>query len=276
MKASIYFFLMLLVMMGCSENMNMKFIDKENDMKVVKAEATAALKDKRIYFGHASVGRNIIDGITEISANDQQDQKINILELKDIYEINEPALYHSKNGKNGFPKSKVDAFVNTLEKDGFGNKLDIAFFKFCYVDFNKDTNVPEVFDYYVKNIEDIKKEFPRLKLVHVTTPLYAHAWGLKGVVKNLIKGDISNVKRNQFNTMLINKFNNVDPIYDLAKIESMYPDGGRASFRYKGESYFSLVTQYTDDGGHLNEAGRYYAAKELLRTLSEVNKNNYQ
>jgi hypothetical protein len=70
--------------------------------------------------------------------------------------------------------------------------------------------------------------------------------------------------------LLIDKYKNVDPIYDLAKIESLYPDSGRSSFRHKGKKYFSLARQYTYDGGHLNETGRYLVAKELLKVLSEI------
>ena len=269
-KATGYFFLMLMVMMGCSEKMNMEYVDKDNDIKMIKAEAIEAFKRKKIFFGHASVGSNIIDGIEDIRANNQHVQNINIQDLKEDNEVNEPAIYHAKNGKNGFPKSKVDAFKKTLEEKGLGNKLDIAFFKFCYVDIEKDSNVQEMFDYYTSNMEYLKKKFPRLQFVHVTTPLYSHSRGIKGFIKNIIRGDVSNVKRNEFNKMLVKKYQGVDPIYDLASIESQLPDGKRSSFNYKGEIYLSLAPEYTYDGGHLNETGRYLAAKELLKILAEL------
>ena len=204
-KATGYFFLMLMIMMGCSEKMNMEYVDKDNDIKMIKAEAIEAFKRKKIFFGHASVGSNIIDGIEDIRANNQHVQNINIQDLKEDNEVNEPAIYHAQNGKNGFPKSKVDAFKKTLEEKGLGNKLDIAFFKLCYVDIEKDSNVQEMFDYYTSNMEYLKKKFPRLQFVHVTTPLYSHSRGIKGFIKNIIRGDVSNVKRNEFNKMLIKK-----------------------------------------------------------------------
>ena len=66
MKATGYFILVLMVLMGCSEKMNMEYIDKDNDIKMMKAEAIEALKSKKVFFGHASVGSNIIDGIEDI------------------------------------------------------------------------------------------------------------------------------------------------------------------------------------------------------------------
>jgi hypothetical protein len=93
---------------------------------------------------------------------------------------------------------------------------------------------------------------------------------MKGFIKNIIRGDVSNVKRNEYNKMIINKYQGVDPIYDLAAIESRLPDGKRTLFKYKGQIYASLATEYTYDGGHLNKTGRYLAAKELLKILTEI------
>jgi hypothetical protein len=127
--------------------------------------------------------------------------------------------------------------------------------------------------------------------MHVTIPLTVHSWGPKDLLinlskgklrtvkhilyilkRNLTEGDIANVKRNEFNALLIDKYNAVDPIYDLAKLESSLQNGKIVSFKHNGMDYYSLAVQYTDDGGHLNKLGRYYAAKELLMTLSHISK----
>jgi hypothetical protein len=266
----IFISIILILLGGCKEKSMVIPIQMEKDLSTIEDKNINALKSKKIFFGHASVGYNIVNGIEDVKATNKRFVEINIRELKDSDEVVAPGIYHSVNGENGFPKSKIDGFKNFLEEKGLGNKLDIAFFKFCYVDFDRDSNVKEIFDYYSKSIDELKKEFPKLKILHVTTPLYAHAWGVKGFIRNLIKGDVSNIKRNEFNKLMISKYKDIDPIYDLAKIESTLQDGSRVTFRYKGDLYFSLAKQYSMDGGHLNEFGRYYAAKDLLYILSET------
>ncbi|MCU0643817.1 MAG: hypothetical protein MUC94_06110, partial [bacterium] len=170
-------------------------------------------------------------------------------------------------------KTKCKGFINFLREKNRGEKFDIAFFKFCYVDIDRDNDINKFFDYYVQTIDQIKQEFPALKIIHVAIPLAAHSWGFKRFVKNIVFGDIENFKRNLFNEMLKKEFQNKDVIFDLATIESTLPDGTRSSFIYKDKSCFSLARQYTNDGGHLNESGRFYAAKELLTILAQASLN---
>lgn len=263
--------LILLMFGGCKETMIEKQdIKTETKIEFINNEALELLKNKKIFFGHMSVGYNIIDGIIDIKSNHAPLSDIYIEESTAPNDLIKSGFYHAKNGKNGFPKSKVDAFKKFLRDNQNGKKFDIAFFKFCYVDFNRDSNVQEIFDYYVRSIGEIKKDFPHLIIVHVTAPLMSHSWGVKEFLKNLLKGDLANVKRNQFNALLMNKYKNIDPIYDLAGIESIHSDGTKSSFSYKGKEYLSLAKEYTGDGGHLNRQGRYVAAAELLKILSMI------
>lgn len=242
---------------------------KKVDLKIISAEAIDKLKTKKILFAHKSVGRNIIAGIEDIIANNPQFKSLNI---KETVEINGPGIYHIQNGKNRHPKNKCDEFKKTLMKDSLGNKLDIAFFKFCYVDFSEDTDVQDIFAYYNQTIGSIQNKFPDLKLIHVTAPLSVHAYGgIKGFIKNILKGDINNIKRNQFNKLLRAKYKN---IYDLARIETQYPDGKRATFKENGSTYYSLIKEYSNDGGHLNKIGRFYAASEMLNVLANFASDN--
>jgi hypothetical protein len=94
-------------------------------------------------------------------------------------------------------------------------------------------------------------------------------------LKNLIgKKEIwefaTNVKRNEYNSMLLNEYQGTDPIVDIAKIESTKPDGSRQSFKYNKKIYYSLVPEYTYDNGHLNEVGRKLVAEKLLLVLLSV------
>jgi len=273
-------------MWGCEEKMEVNPVTIETDMKIIKDEAIEALTGKKILFGHASVGNNIISGIEDIIESDERFNKFRFYKLA---ELSQSGFYDFMVRKNRFPKEKCDHFKKTLTDQDIGNSFNIAFFKFCFVDINSNSNVQKIFNYYEETIKHIKEKFPKLTIIHVTIPLTVHSWGPKELLinlskgklrnvkrilssfkRNLTEGDIANIKRNEFNEILINKYKVKDPIYDLAKAESTLPDGERVTFKYKGGLYFSLAREYTGDGGHLNKLGRYHAAKELLETLSEI------
>jgi len=236
----------------------------------ISDKAIESLSRKTILFGHASVGQNIVQGMKEIAGTDPRFGKIRIVEVDETTDMKEPGFYHAVNGRNGYPKTKCNAFLNLLLKDRLGDRLDAGLFKFCYVDIERDSNVREIFEYYVTTVEEVKKEFPKLRIVHVTVPLYVHPTGVKGFIKNILRPDMANVNRNRFNELLKSRYSGTDPIYDLARVECETGPGEAARFTHDGNVYLSLADAYTDDGGHLNETGRFLAAKELIRTLSET------
>ncbi len=79
--------------------------------------------------------------------------------------------------------------------------------------------------------------------------------------------DLVNARREEYNDLVRSRYAN-DYIFDLAKVESTYPDGRREFIEQNGKKYYSLINGYTDDGGHLNKTGRTIAAVELLKTLA--------
>jgi len=130
-----------------------------------------------------------------------------------------------------------------------------------------------VFEYYKSTMDSIKKNNPSITLVHITVPLTTIQTGWKVFIKNILGKEIGgykeNLKRFEFNEML-KEYYKADPIIDLSMVESTYPDGSRESFEKGGNTYYSLVPDYTYDGGHLNELGRKLVAKELLNILAKA------
>ena len=120
----------------------------------------------------------------------------------------------------------------------------------------------------------LKEQYPDAKFVHVTVPLGTSVPTWKTKIKQLlgipIWGFENNISRNQYNDLLIKEYGDKEPIFDLAKIESTYPDGSLSTFKDSRKEYFSLVPEYTYDYGHLNELGRGRVAKELLITLVKL------
>ena len=79
-----------------------------------------------------------------------------------------------------------------------------------------------------------------------------------------------NIKRNEYNEMIIKKYEGKEPVFDIAKIQSTFPDGTRCSFSKDGKTYYSMVPEYTNDGGHLNEIGRKKVAEQFLILLTNL------
>jgi len=206
------FVILIFMVLSCG-----KKIDNYSDIKEIQMNQFAdqdilKLKNKKILFGHMSVGFNVLDGLKDLIKDDTRFKDYPVVELKDEDVINDSGFYHKRNGQNSFPVTKCDAFRSLLMKDSLGAQFDIAFFKFCYVDLKSETNVEEVFQYYAETIESIKSAFPKLNIIHVTVPLMVHNYTLKSTIKNWIKKDMANINRNRFNQLLLEKYGSASPL----------------------------------------------------------------
>lgn len=192
--------------------------------------------------------------------------------------INSPAFVHGNVGKNTDPLSKINSFRRKIEA-GYGQDVDIALFKFCFVDFTPNTDVKKIFQSYKSTMDTLIKEYPKTTFVAVTTPLTCYAPGPDGWLKRVkdfikdIVGKINvydNSSANVFNNLLVHEYSGKIPIFDLAKIESTQPDGSREFYTKNGITYYELVQEYTTDGGHLNGTGRRVIAEEFLAFLARL------
>jgi hypothetical protein len=143
-----------------------------------------------------------------------------------------------------------------------GDVVDIAFMKLCYIDINNDTDVRELFEYYLKSLDSLQTKYPDLKIIHFTVPLTIKSKGIKGLAKVILKRD-DNINRNKFNELMKNQFDQ-NELFDIAGIESTFPDG--SSYRYVN-GIPGLIPEYSSDGRHLNQDGKVLVARELVRKL---------
>lgn len=230
------------------------------------------LSHKSIYFGHQSVGYNILDGLSAVLKANQQ-IKISIQETYDPEKYTSGTISHSRIGYNGDPQSKLNMFA-FFAKSGAAEKADIMIFKFCYVDFNEKTDVKSLFESYKTTFENLKTKYPQTTFIHWTVPLTTLQGGAKATVKKMLGrplgGVDENIKRHQFNEMLRTTYAGKEPLFDLAAIESTLPDGRRATFEANGQTYYCLVPDYTSDGGHLNENAGKIVAEQMLLSIAET------
>jgi len=245
-------------------------------IKDVPASAWEKLSQKKIYFGHQSVGDNIMDGVKDLMKDNPQIQ-LNIVETSKQADFKISLFAHSAIGNNEDPISKIDAFTSSIKK-GIGGKADVASLKFCFVDVHSSTDIKSLFNTYKNSMSLLKKDYPTTAFVHFTVPLLRKTTpSLKTWIKKILGkkegffNGLHNVKRNEFNNLLRKEYDGKEPLFDIALIESTYPDGKRETFTKDEKSYFSLVPEYTDDGAHLNESGRKKVAEQLLILLSGSN-----
>ena len=248
-------------------------------LKEVPEAAWQKLAEKKIYFGHQSVGFNLIDGIKDVLKENPK-IRLNLQETDDPALFSAPLLAHSRVGQNMDPGSKIQAFAGFMDK-GLGDKADIAFFKFCYVDFTPATETEKVFAEYRNALTALQNRYPRTTFLHLTVPLTTVPTGFKPWIKGVIKktigrpsGHEDNIQREKFNQLLRRNYAppTLQPpppiLFDLAALESTFPDGTRIAFEKDGEKYYSLVPDYASDGRHLNEKGRKFIAEQFLIFLA--------
>lgn len=229
------------------------------------------LAAKTIFFGHQSVGANIIDGIRDLMAADAS-PPIRIVQTTDPASVNGPALVEFLVGRNGEPGSKVTAFTGALDA-GIGRAGGIALFKYCYVDVVPGTDVVGMFEEYRAAMHAARTRYPALTIVHVTLPLTTAEGDVKALAKRVLRRPSNrdlNAQRGRYNELLLREYDGREPIFDLARIESTRPDGSRARLGRGAEMTYALASEYTTDGGHLNELGRRAAAAELLSLLATL------
>ncbi|TKB07426.1 hypothetical protein [Desulforhopalus sp. IMCC35007] len=246
----------------------------------MSAEKWNVLAKKRIFFGHHSVGANILDGVDMVKSRNPA-IKLDVVKLdgpEDFAKNGEGILGHAYVGDNFAPKTKVDDFSFWV-KNGVGRDADYAFMKFCFVDIGTLTDKKELFSHYKESMAELKEKYPTTTLIHVTVPLYSESVGfakwkqkLKRLVKNVLgKNDYyENTAKFTFNQMLRNEYNGKEPVFDLAAIESTFMNGSRSTFSAGGQDIESMVPEYSDDGGHLSPIGKQVVAEKFLMFLANL------
>lgn len=254
---------------GCDDD-DVNNDDNTNITEMTLQEALTSLQQVRIFFGHQSVGENIMTGVASVATNNKL--PVEIIETASASSLPQYCFAHAKIGQNFQPQTKLDAFANKINS-GMGDAVDIAFMKFCYVDINAQTDVDALFSAYQNTMNALQTNYPNVIFVHFTAPLKSQNSGAKAFVKKALGKTTAesdnNIKREQYNALVRNAYQGKEPFFDLAKIESTYPDGSRSSHSKDGFTYYSMVSAYTDDGGHLNETGREIMASALIQALGQ-------
>lgn len=216
----------------------------------------ATLHGARVFFGHHSVGQDILDGLDELSRECRIDVRIDEAPV----------------GENTRPLGKFEDFAKRGERDP-SDGTQVMVMKLCYVDITPRTDVDELVRGYVQAVERVKKARPAVRIVHVTPPLCARPTDVKSKLNRTLGRavweDQANAKRLAYGKKLRETFPG-DPFFDLSAVESTRPDGSLEEYEVDGKPVPMMWPGYTRDGGHLNEEGKRVAAKAFAHALAGV------
>ncbi|WP_448258207.1 hypothetical protein [Microbacterium aurum] len=223
----------------------------------------------RVFFGHQSVGANVISGIGALAATGHG---WSVVESSVAPSGDDGALIHAYVGLNGDPQSKLDAFAEVID-GGMGASVDAALLKFCYVDVTAATDVPALLDAYTQTLAQLQARHPDVTFLYATVPLTA-ARDLKATVKSWLgrdegMGPEDNIARQQFNSALRDRFGGTGLLFDIAAVEAGI-DQGVAPSAQGGNGYYVLHDSFAADPGHLNDAGARAAASEFVRVVASA------
>jgi hypothetical protein len=226
------------------------------------------LSQKRICFGHQSVGKNLIDGLQGHSEG-----RLNVVESVAPETFRLPVFAHFRVGQNCDPLSKFQHFESVITS-GVGESVDVAFFKLCYVDITAQTDVRNLFESYCHMMDRLAKTYPTVTFLHLTVPMRRLEDGIRQWVKERWRGEdperLAQMKRHAYNELLRTTYGPSGLVFDLAAEETTYPDGRSSVIRYRGEVIPSLVSHYTFDGGHLNELAAAWIAARLVGRIGSL------
>lgn len=262
--------LILMAMWGCGKGEVPMKQQASQNVTELSEPRLERIRSLRVVFGHQSVGKNIIDGLQAL-ALEKPAYRLNVVETSTAEKITCPVFAHFRVGANMTPDSKIESFSQYVSRAG--NTVDVAFFKFCYVDVGAETDADALFRKYQRMMADLRRQYPQLTFVHVTIPVKTVDGGVKGIAKRLLgksTGEEANIQRARYNDLLRNEYLGKEPVFDLARLESTAPDGSRVEGEKNGAGYEALHSAYTDDGEHLNREGGRRAALALLQTLADI------
>lgn len=264
---------LMLALAGCTQNKSAM----DNFYKVYGSDmedmgtALKNLSNQKIYFGHQSVGYNILSGMEQWE--EEAGIQLNISETRDLSNTGDASFVHFRVGENRDPYSKIDDFaklVQQIPKD----EPSVAFFKFCYIDFQPEADVDAIFKAYKEKMLALRDSSGNCRIVLCTVPVTAIQKGYKALAKKILGKPLrhtrENIKREAFSERIRNELGEDFPVFDLAKVESTLPDGSTQTFKYKGKQHPSMPHSYTRDMGHLNPQGARIVAYSFIAFFSEL------
>jgi len=237
----------------------------------ITTDDLAKVSRTRVFFGHQSVGMNVLEGVP--AAYTAQGMTAPPIEQESARPSTDSGfITHAFIGENEKPLLKIQDFDARM-RSGIGQQVDVAMMKLCYIDIRSDTDTGALFATYRETMAGLQRDFPDVTFVYVTVPLMTERGQLsrlKGLLTRSGRyGPEENVARERLNALIRREYAG-GHLFDLAAIESTTPDGSRATGTYEGQPYYRLHDGYASDSGHLNRLGARAAATGWLTAIAQA------
>ena len=114
----------------------------------------ATVSRLKVFFGHQSVGQNVIDGLKDLAAAN------GVSSFRFVSADNMPGdgqgyFADTHIGENHYPIGKCEDFRRVVDRFR-QNPPDVAFMKFCYSDIERDSDVQAIFARYCATMDSLK------------------------------------------------------------------------------------------------------------------------
>jgi hypothetical protein len=229
--------------------------------------AFRALRGRRVFFAHQSVGANLLQGLQQLGAA-LPGLAPALLESARPEPIASGVWQHARLGQNGLPLLKLERLREWIDA-GLGARVDVVLFKLCYADVGPATQVEDLHAVLMKTLEGLRERFRDTRFVPMTVPLTAPPRGLRAHLKRCLLlppgGAAENARRHALNERLRA---HQSPLFDLAAYEALDPSGVRAEVSLGGQKVPVLAPQNTSDGGHLVPAAQVRIARKLVEFVA--------
>jgi hypothetical protein len=228
------------------------------------------ITSRTVYFGHQSIGSAVVSGVEELAQ--EHLVPLRVVHTREPATVTGPAFVHFLAGQNRDYASKNAAVLRLLESRTRAQK-PVLLLKYCYVDLNSPADYPRMFEAYHDTVEAIRFEHPDVTVVHATVPLTTVESAFKSGAMQFAGRPTRReaaIARHRYNELVRTEFSDVEPIFDLAKVEATQLDGTLAGFIAGGSMIETLAPHNTEDGSHLNARCQRAAAEKLLDVLSDV------
>lgn len=251
------------ILAGCGNDMADNKVAAIDNLENVNWEK---INSASIFFGHKSVGSNLVDGLMMVKEKYPQ-FSMPIYDLGREYS-GSPGLYQKMIGENKDAQSKMNDFF--ASEGRFSGNGSVVGMKFCYIDITRDTDVDALFDEYRVRVARYQRDNPNKRIIHFTAPLTSDATDIKSRIKKWlgkrVRGHEDNLQKQRYNELLLKEYGE-SAVFDIAKFESTLAGGARVSGRMDKQIYYAMSPGYTTDGGHLNGYGKEYLATEFVKFL---------
>lgn len=231
----------------------------------------ALARQRRVFFGHQSVGAQVITGINEWADNlGQPDMPVVDVDVSAIPGTG-GVMAHAYVGTNGDGRTKTRGTAGAAPsfdyriRNGLASQIDTAVLKFCYADVRSTSpyTPAELFTEYAATMDALVADFPAITFIFAT----------ETIVMEVDEDGDDNDLRYAYNQAVRAAYASGGRLWDIALAESTAADGTRVT---DGSGVEHLWPTYASaDQEHIGTtAGRMAASKPLLLLLAEIEENS--